>query len=164
MSRFSLLAASLFLVVGLMGAAPAQAQTDFRLGPRLGADFGDADAVFIGADARIDTPALPITINPAFDIYFVDPGSLVAISGNALYSFGVANQVFDPYAGGGLGIYRRGFENAGSSTDLGLNFIFGAEFSVGGVQPFAEAQVSPVFFENDTATLFSLKGGVLFNL
>lgn len=164
MSRFSLIAASLFLIAGLIGTAPAQAQTDFRLGPRIGGDFGDADALFIGADARIDTPALPITINPTFDVYFVDPGSLVSISGNALYSFGVANQVFDPYAGGGLGIYRFGFENAGSSTDLGLNFIFGAEFKFRGVQPFAEAQVSPVFSENDTATLFSLKGGVLFDL
>ena len=164
MNRFSLLTASLFLIVGLIGAAPAQAQTDFRLGPRLGADFGDADALFIGADARIDTPALPVTINPTFDVYFIDPGSLISISGNALYSFGVANQVFDPYAGGGLGIYRRGSDNAGSSTDLGLNFIFGSEFKFRGVNPFAEAQVSPVFFENDTATLFSLKAGVLFEL
>ncbi|PSQ96542.1 MAG: hypothetical protein BRD55_06175 [Bacteroidetes bacterium SW_9_63_38] len=163
MTRFSLLAATLFLVVGLLGTAPAQAQTDFRLGPRLGADFGDADVLFIGADARIDTPALPVTINPTFDVYFIDPGSLVSISGNALFSFGVVNQVFDPYAGGGLGVYRFGFENAGSSTDIGLNFIFGAEFEVGSLQPFAEAQVSPVFTEN-TATLFSLKGGVLFDL
>ena len=159
MSRFLLLAASLLLIGGLIGAAPAQAQTDIRLGPRLGVDFGDADALFIGADARIDTPALPVTINPTFDVYFIDPGSLISISGNALYSFGISNQVFDPYAGGGLGVY-----SAENSTALGLNFIFGAEFDVGGVQPFAEAQVSPVFFENDTATLFSLKGGVLFNL
>jgi hypothetical protein len=162
MNRFSLLTASLFLIVGLIGAAPAQAQTDFRLGPRLGADFGDADALFIGADARIDTPALPVTINPTFDVYFIDPGSLVSISGNALYSFGVANKVFDPYAGGGFGIYRFGFDG-GSSTDLGLNFIFGSEFKFRGVNPFAEAQVSPVFTEN-TATLFSLKAGVLFEL
>ena len=163
MSRFSLLAASLLLIAGLIGAAPAQAQTDFRLGPRLGADFGDVDALFIGADARIDTPALPVTINPTFDIYFWDPGSLVSVSGNALYSFGVTNQVFDPYAGGGLGIYRFGVDNGGSSTNLGLNFLFGAEFDVGGVQPFAEAQVSPIFGDGN-ATLFSLKGGVLFEL
>lgn len=161
MSRLSLLIASL-LVAGLIGVAPAQAQTDFRLGPRIGGDFGDADALFIGADARIDSPALPVTINPTFDIYFIDPGSLVAISGNALYTFGVSNQVFDPYAGGGLGIYRRGFDGA-SSTDLGLNFIFGAEFEFRGVQPFAEAQVSPIFGDGN-ATLFSLKGGVLFDL
>lgn len=162
MSRFSLLAASLLLIAGLIGAAPAQAQTDFRLGPRIGGDFGDADALFIGADARIDTPALPVTINPTFDVYFVDPGSLVSISGNALYSFGVANQVFDPYAGGGLGIYRFGFDG-NSNTNLGLNFIFGAEFKFRGVQPFAEAQVSPIFGDGN-ATLFSLKGGVLFEL
>ena len=145
-------------MAGLIGVAPAQAQTDFRLGPRLGADFGDVESVFIGADARIDTPALPVTINPTFDVYFNDP-TVIAISGNALYSIGVANQVFDPYTGGGLGVY-----SSDNSTALGLNFIFGAEFDVGGVQPFAEAQVSPVFFENDTATLFSLKGGVLFDL
>jgi len=105
----------------------------------------------------------PGSTPPTFDVYFVDPGSLVSISGNALYSFGVANQVFDPYAGGGIGIYRFGVENAGSSTDLGLNFIFGSEFEFRGVNPFAEAQVSPVFTEN-TATLFSLKAGVLFEL
>jgi len=161
MTRLTLILASLFLIVGLAGPQASQAQVDVRLGPRIGLDFGDVEEAFIGADARIDTPALPVTINPTFDLYFVDEGSFFSISGNALYTFGFNNQVFDPYAGGGLGIYRS--SNGDSSTDLGLNFLFGAEFDVGGVSPFAEAQVTPIFSEGDS-TLFTLKGGVLFNL
>jgi len=162
MTRLTLVLTSLFLMIGLAGPQASQAQVDFRLGPRIGADFGDVEDPFIGADARIDTPALPVTINPAFDLYFRDQGSFFAISGNALYTFGFNNPVFDPYAGGGLGIYRSSL-NDNSNTDLGLNFLFGAEFDVGGVSPFAEAQVTPIFSEGDS-TLFTLKGGVLFNL
>jgi hypothetical protein len=162
MNRLTLIAASLVLLIGLAGPQASQAQVDLRLGPRIGLDFGDVEEPFIGADARIDTPALPVTINPTFDLYFVDPGSFFSISGNALYMFGFNNQVFDPYAGAGLGIYRSSV-NDNSNTDLGLNFLFGAEFDVGGVSPFAEAQVTPIFNEA-SPTIFSLKGGVLFNL
>lgn len=141
--------------------AGAQAQVDVRLGPRLGVDFGDVEEAFVGADARIDAAVLPVTVNPALDVYFVDEGSFWSLSGNALYTFPVGVQVLDPYVGAGFGIYR--FSNGVSSTDLGLNFLLGTEFQVGGVRPFAELQVSPIFRE-DSVNLFSLKGGVLFSL
>lgn len=157
-----LLTAALFLGLGLMLPAPAQAQTDVRLGPRIGADFGDLEEGFIGADVRIETAGIPFTINPTLDFYFVDQGSFFSISGNGLYTFGIQNQVFDPYAGAGLGVYRRSVDDF-STTDLGLNFLFGAEFKVGSVRPFAEAQVTPIFGDGGF-NLFTLKGGILFGI
>lgn len=139
-----------------------QAQTDVRLGPRIGADFGDVEEVFVGADARIDVAGFPLTINPTFDLYFVDPGSFFSISANGLYTFGINNQVFDPYAGAGFGLYRRSVNDV-SDTNFGLNFLFGTEFTLGRLHPFVEAQVTPIFAET-TPTLFSLKGGLLFSL
>ena len=164
MKRLALLSASLFLVLGLLGPSTAQAQV--KLGPRLGFDAGDVEGAFIGADVRFGTAALPVTLNPTFDIYFPDAGSFWGLSGNALYTFGINNQVFDPYAGGGLGVYRRSIDVGtvdASSTDLGLNFLFGAEFSAGGLSPFLEAQVTPIFADG-SSTLFTIKGGLLFSL
>ncbi len=154
--------ASLLLVLGLMLPAATHAQTDVRLGPRIGADFGDVEEVFIGGDVRIDMAGFPVTLNPTFDVYFVDSGSFFSVSANGLYMFGRNNQVFDPYAGAGLGVYRRSGDNF-SATDLGLNALFGAEFMLGSLRPFVEAQVSPIFAD-DSITLFSLKGGLLFGL
>lgn len=154
----------LFLV--LMLPISANAQTEVALGPRVGIDVGDVEEVFIGADARISSPSLPVVVNPTFDYYFTS-GDLTfwGLSGNALYQFGVDNQEFTPYAGGGLGIYRRSFDTqfgSASSTDLGLNLLFGIQFPLESVRPFAEAQFTPVFAD-DSFNLFTIKGGILFS-
>lgn len=163
-------------IVFLFAAAPttARAQASFAVGPRIGVDVGDIEEVFIGADVRITSPNLPVVINPTFDFYFTDdPLTFWALSANALYPIGTNNEVFTPYAGAGLGIYRfsvddidTGFGSFGgaSSTDVGLNFVFGAQFLVENVTPFAEVQYSPVFTEGSTTNLFNLKGGILFDL
>lgn len=161
MKRFAIIAAALLLAV--VGPTEVQAQDDINVGARVGIDLGDVEEVFFGADARVQTEALPVTLNPTFDFYLVDPGSFWSLSGNALYPIEVENESFEPYAGGGLGIYQQSIGGF-SSTDVGINLLFGAEFPTDSVTPFAEAQYSPVFTTGTTTNLFSLKGGILFNL
>lgn len=161
MNRFAVLVASVLLVVFLPITAQGQ-QADIKIGPRVGLDAGDIEEPFIGADVRIGLPQSRISINPTFDYYLVDdPSDYWSLSTNALYHFGVDNQTFTPYSGAGLGVYRSS-DGGGSSTNLGLNALFGAEFHVGSVRPFVEAQYSPVFSDESTTSLFSVKGGLLF--
>jgi len=182
MRKLSFIAPALFAL--LLFAAPQQvdAQTSIEVGPRLGIDLGDASDIggdfFIGAEGRIGTDALPVIINPSFDYYFVDSPegvdrSLIAIDINALYEFGIDNQAFTPYAGGGIGITRvsvssegvdvPGFGSLGggssSSSEVGLNLIGGARFETGSLQPFAQAKINV----GSDITLFNLMGGLLFS-
>jgi hypothetical protein len=160
---------ALLLSLGLvLGASPAQAQVGFKVGPRLGIDAsedvsGESGEIFLGADARISSAALPIVINPTFDWYFVDdPLSFWSVSANALYPIGIDNAVFTPYFGGGVGLYNASIDGGDSSTDFGLNAIFGAQFlDAAPVTPFVEAQYSPVFSDPENRNLFSVKGGLL---
>lgn len=161
MKRLAIAATVLFLAFSV--PTEARGQTNVMVGPRIGLDAGDIEEPFIGADVRIGLPASPITINPTFDYYFTDdPLTYWALSANALYRFGVDNQVFTPYSGAGLGIYRSSVDGSGGSSDLGVNVLFGAEFSLGSLRPFLEAQYSPVFSDGNTTSLFNVKGGLLF--
>lgn len=157
---------TLLLALGLV-AAPAQAQVSFELGPRVGYDAGDVEELFIGADVRVSSAALPLIINPTFDYYFIEDvgdvdNGLWALSVNALYPFGVSNAVFTPYGGAGVGLYNFSFGDS-STTDVGLNLVFGAQFlNTGVVKPFVEAQYSPIFSDPENTNLFTVKGGLLF--
>lgn len=154
------------LALFLTAAPAAQAQTTFEIGPRVGYEIDDLEELFIGADVRIMVAGLPVVINPTFDYYLVDVGSLLQLSGNALYTFGINNQVFTPYAGAGVGITRFSFDDEDipdnidtSTTEFGLNVIGGATFSLGNLKPFAQAQLT-----FGDAELVTLGGGVLFSL
>ncbi|PSQ79739.1 MAG: hypothetical protein BRD41_06625 [Bacteroidetes bacterium QS_1_63_11] len=164
---FALLATAAFLALSIpteaSGQTAASAETAVKVGPRVGLDAGDIEEPFAGADVRIGQPASRIVINPTFDFYFTeDPLTFWSLSTNALYRFGVNNEAFTPYSGAGLGVYRSSIEGGGGATGLGLNAVFGAEFRVGSVGPFVEAQYSPVFAEGSTTSIFSVKGGLLF--
>lgn len=163
MKRLALLGMIVLLAFSL--PIDARGQTSFKIGPRVGLDAGDVGEPFIGADVRVGLPNSRIAINPTFDYYLVDdPQSFSSFSTNALYRFGVNNQAFTPYSGAGLGVYRSSVDGGGSTTDLGLNALFGAEFLLGRVQPFVEAQYSPIFSEGGTGSLFTVKGGLLLRL
>jgi len=153
---------SVVLLLAVMLPTAASAQSQLTVGPRLGIDAGDIEEVFIGADVRISSPALPVTVNPTFDFYFTpDNTTFWGLSANALYPFGANNQQFTPYSGAGLGLYRLD-TSGGDATDLGLNLLFGIEFPLGSLRPFAEVQYTPVFAD-DSYNLFTVKGGLLFS-
>jgi hypothetical protein len=176
MKRFSLLLASFVLALGVMVPTTAQGQASFKIGPRLGipvGDISDGASVFIGADARVKTAALPVVPSGSFDYYFTDTDgySVFAVDLNALYEFGIDNAVFVPYAGGGLAITRSSFDSPGvsvggqtfgggstSSTEVGLNIVGGARFPLGGLEPFAQLNAT---LGGDVQRL-GITGGLLF--
>lgn len=123
----------------------------FEIGPRLGADvFGDVEEIFLGADARIGIPALPVKINPTFDYYFTDGFDFYQFSANALLDItGGAMPNISPYVGAGLGISNISVDVdtpfgsiSGDDSDIGINLIGGASISAGGFNPFAQVQVT----------------------
>jgi len=166
----------LCLGVGLLAPGAASAQTTVKLGPRLGIPVGDIEDaggnLFLGADARFNTDALPVVLNPSIDFYLMDdvPGtsvdqSVFTIDLNALYEFGVDNEAFTPYAGGGIGITRRSIDDSSvpgdfDDTDVGLNVVGGVRFPLESVEPFA--QVNAVV-GGDWDRL-GITGGILFRL
>lgn len=149
MSRLVSIAA-LLLFVGIALPTSAQAQADLKIGPRIGVPVGDvSDAggnFFFGADLRLSTVALPVVPNASFDFYLVDSDqaieSIYAVDLNALYEFGIANQVFTPYAGGGLGITGSSVENADGDTELGVNIVGGARFLIEPIEPFVQVNAT----------------------
>ena len=166
-NRLAVLATAAFLALTIpteaIGQTASSGEMTVKVGPRVGLDAGDIGEPFVGADVRVGLPASRIAINPTFDFYFTEkPPTFWSLSTNALYRFGVDNEAFTPYSGAGLGVYRSSTERGGGSAELGLNAVFGAEFRVGSVGPFVEAQYSPVFTEESTTSIFSVKGGLLF--
>lgn len=165
LASFILLIAFAFLLT----PQQATAQTEIEVGPRLGIDVGDASDIggdfFIGAEGRITPEAFPVSINPSIDYYFVDVDgySLLTFDINALYEFGVDNEAFTPYAGGGLGFVRSSVDfgelGSASNTEVGLNLVGGAAFETGSVKPFAQAKVNV----GSDFTLLNLMGGLLFS-
>ncbi|MFQ5570629.1 MAG: outer membrane beta-barrel protein [Rhodothermales bacterium] len=152
-------------VFAVAGMQDARAQTQIDFGPRIGFDIGgDLEEFFIGADGRVGVASLPVLFNGTFDFYFVDNVDIFQFSINALYEFGISNEAFTPYVGGGIGISRISTDDDfgifdRSTTDTGLNLIGGATFGFGNLKPFAQAQIT--FGDLD---LFTVGGGLLFNL
>jgi len=186
MKRFSF--ATLFVALLFLAVPSQDAHAQVKIGPRAVlsvGDISDAGGDFgIGADVRFLAGDLPVTFNGAFDYYFVSdqeiPGTneeigatIFTIDFNALYMFGVDNQAFTPYAGGGLGITRASTDDVEVSTGVGtvtqegtsdtevnLNIIGGAEFPLEQFTPFVQAQ----FGVGGDVDRFNIAGGLLFNL
>lgn len=157
--KLSIIAALAALVL-VFSPQQADAQA-IEIGPRIGYEVDDWDALFVGADARFGVGALPVRINPYFDYYFLDDAgpieqSLVQFGANALYEFGIANQAFTPYAGAGLAFSRYSWGD-NSNTEAGLNLLFGSRFGFGSVRPFIQANVTVGDYD-----FFSVQGGLLF--
>ncbi len=153
-------------VLPLVVATPAQAQTQWSLVPHLGFNI-DNDELYLGANARIELPSAPVTINPGFDWYpFIGSQnvdvSLFVVDMDVLYH--LKAQSIEPYVGGGLFWSRTSVNVAGlgggTATDVGLNLKGGAVFRpLGKLRPFAEGVIA---ISGGSALL--LKGGFLFSM
>ncbi|MFB6230376.1 MAG: outer membrane beta-barrel protein [Salinibacter sp.] len=181
--RLTVAVAGLLLTFGLVLPPGAHAQMEdegseatIKIGPRIGlpvGDLSDAGTLFFGAEGRADLGDLPVVANASFDYYLTDIENTTyfAVDLNALYEFGIENQSFVPYAGGGLGITRVSFETQGvdipgggtvggtssSETEIGLNLVGGARFPVGSIEPFAQLNITL----GDTQRV-GITGGLLF--
>lgn len=149
----------------LLLASSSHAQTDesgFELGPRLTLGAGDLDDVALGGALRIGSPSFPLRGSGAFDVYLSEENaSTFTVDLNAHIPFDVARQ-YTPYFGAGLGITRvSGLEGDGSTTDLGLNVVGGAEVDLQGVlRPFVQAQLTL----GDMYDRIGFTGGLLFDI
>ena len=177
------------LAVLLAAAAPqqqARAQAQIELGPRVGYEIDQFDALTLGGDVRVSTAALPVQINGTVDYFFLDDVSqdfgngdsfeasqrLLKFAVNGLFEFGIDNQYFTPYAGPGLSVTRYSLSSDAdidgqnvdfdddSETDVGLNAVGGAEFGLGGLRPFVQAE----FVLLGDAEPVQLTAGLLFNV
>jgi hypothetical protein len=178
------------LAVLLVAAAPqqqARAQAQVELGPRVGYEIEQLNELSVGADLRASTAALPFQVNGTFDYYFaseefdasdfddsderenafIGAERVFRFTANALYEAGLDNQYFTPYFGPGLSVTRISYVDESvdvfgddSTTDLGLNAVGGAEFGLGGLRPFVQAE----FVLLGDAEPVQLTAGLLFNV
>lgn len=121
----------------VLAAASAGAQASTHLGMRIGYNF-DTEEVLLSANLTV-----PMTSRtefyPSIDIYMPDRGNRIGFNGDVkvLFPTTAGPQL---YAGGGLGIVNRN-DGDFSSTDLGVNLLFGLESRTGWIHPFAEGRV-----------------------
>lgn len=167
MKRFAVLFAALLLGGALTLPMSSEAQ-GLKVGPRLGIPLGtlsDASSVFVGADARLQVPALPIVPQASFDYYLMDADnvSVYTVDINALYEFPLPNPMFKPYAGAGIGITGSSVDTqlgTQSDTDAGLNLVGGARFPLSTIEPFV--QLNAVVTGDSDEPRVGLAGGILF--
>jgi len=150
--------ALLLVALLLASTAPATAQS-IDLGPRFGVDVDTVNEAYVGLEARITAPVLPVTLNPGFDVYFVEGGkSFLTFDANVLLPLGIDNQLFTPYTGAGLVVTREA--NGATDTSAGVQVLAGAAFGFGNLRPFVQAKAS----FGASPDLASLSGGLLFRL
>ena len=147
---------SIFALSLIFSTRDAAAQN--AIGANVGYDI-DAEEWFAGAQFRLAPASLPVIINPSVETFFVDGFTWLHFDLNALYPFGVDNTTFTPYAGAGLGIDYIKSENGDGNTDAGLNLLFGANFGMGRIQPFAEARIRV-----DSEVGVAVRGGILLGI
>lgn len=167
--------AALVLLCTLALPHTADAQVGFTIGPRLSLDVGDdidpnSSTFAAGADVRVSSVALPFIINPTYDFYFLDDqnGADVhrsMLNVNALFPFGINNQVFTPYSGLGVGFLFASVGDNDTTTDAGINIVTGAQFDLLPLKPFVELGYSIYFTDGDNnLNAFGIRGGLLFGL
>lgn len=137
---------SLAVVVAVGGISAAEAQV------RFGGQFNAAEDTDLGLGPRLawDVTQLgaPLQVITTFDVFFPDGDvDYWELNGNLVYKFALEDTPkLVPYAGGGLNIAHVDRDggpgvSAGSDTDVGVNFLGGAEFPLGGFAPFVELRV-----------------------
>lgn len=183
--------AALLLTTSAMQPAHAQGvEPTIDLGVRGTYEVDDLQSFALGAGLRISGLGLPIIINPTFDYYFVgddifvgdeglgtnnnfpDVESFYQFTANALIDFGFENRVFTPYAGAGVSVlsisyaededftFPADFDD--TVTDIGLNLLAGASFSLGRFEPFVQANF--VVGDEDGYEPAAVSFGLLFSL
>ncbi len=181
---------SLLALLLLAATVPqsARAQT-IDLGVRGSYEVDRLESFAVGAGLRISGLGLPIIINPTFDYYFVgdnvfigdeeafenefpDVQSFYQFTANALIDFGFETKVFTPYAGAGVSVISYSFtedENVPfppdfdvTVTDIGLDLLAGATFSMGRLEPFVQANF--VVADDEGYEPAAVTVGLLFSL
>jgi opacity protein-like surface antigen len=186
--------ALLFAATAQAQGASGSSGRPFKLGGALGAtiplgDFSDgADLGFhLGGLIEYKPQAVPVNLrgeityhrNGLKNDFFAseDPTfnhidghfSMLNFVGNVVIPFGDAKSSAQPYAIGGVGIYRMkasaefgGVDISTSSTKFGLNVGGGFNFNLSGFETFVEARFHSVFTEGSNTSFIPLSFGFKF--
>lgn len=128
---------SLAAVAALALAPAATAQTRLVVG---GGFDVDREAAYLGAGVRAPMGTLPLTLAPHADVYFRDNATDLQGNVDALYHF--QGRSFSPYIGAGLGVQYFKPKSGDSSTDVGANLLFGADFGGVRLKPYVQARIT----------------------
>ena len=125
--RLFLVAAAMAALVG--ASSPASAQ-GMRVGVRAGASV-DPDQFYFGG--HVETPAIVdrIHLRPNLEIGVGDDQTLIGVNIEAVYKYPLHRSLWVLYGGGGPAINYYDFDNDGSDTRGGLNFVGGLEHDRG---------------------------------
>ena len=186
--------ALLFAATAQAQGASGSSGRPFKLGGALGAtvplgNFSDgADLGFhLGGLIEYKPQAVPVNLrgeityhrNGLKNDFFAseDPAfnnvnghfSMLNFVGNIVIPFGDAKSSAQPYAIGGLGIYRAkasaefgGVDISTSSTKFGINVGGGFNFNLSGFETFVEARFHSVFTEGNNTNFIPLSFGFKF--
>jgi hypothetical protein len=133
--QFLGLAATLAAVTILVSATPARADL---VGLRAGV-YTDLNKPFVGFEL-ISPITHDVYFNPNVEYVFIDNDKYFTFNGDFHYDFHTHNRAF-VWVGGGLAvIYENPDGPAGSSTDVGANFLFGIGIK-GDVIPYIQAKL-----------------------
>lgn len=128
----------------------ARAQSDpgsdvgFRgWGPRLGVSI-NPDQFHFGAHLDFGNFAQHVRFQPNIEVGLGDDLTLVTVNAEAAYRFSSRWDAWTPYAGGGLGVNIRSYDNGNDSeTEIGVNLLGGIEKGISnGDRFFLEAKFS----------------------
>ncbi len=99
-------------------------------GPRIGLSV-DPDQLTFGGQLHVGEIAPSLTFDPNLEIGLGDHITTIQPNFDLQYHFDIANSVWKPYAGGGLGIafysWDAGGPGGSSDTSVGGNLVVGAE-------------------------------------
>jgi len=122
--RVSFLVCLVYLgVTGVVAVTPAQAQVN--AGVQAGLSL-DPDQFYFGGHIETTPLVDRLRFRPSVDIGIGDDGTLVAGNFDFTYTF-PASQPWSLYVGAGPTINWYDFDDSGSDTEGGFNFIIGAK-------------------------------------
>jgi hypothetical protein len=152
------------LIALAASSATAQEKTRPFVAPYLGYNVDGTEALFgaaVGIPVRVGSTQLLVT--PGLEFYpFLDNGSVYTINVDVHYPIYIPESKFRPYVGGGILLNRMSFDAFGTQvtdTNSQLSAIGGADFGLGALRPFAEANLR---FINDATLILKAGGKIAF--
>jgi len=141
-SRWFVARWTLPVVMVVMTASVANAQRASAANAQrahVGARFGyDYDVKIPLVSTQVTVPVTrTVEFYPSVDIYLPDQGSMMGFNGDVKFNMPTNHPRM--YVGTGLGVQTRTLRRS-STTDVGINALFGVETRAGWVHPFVEGR------------------------
>lgn len=124
---------TLLLLAACLAGTPTEAGAAMPgnkgFGPRLGLSV-DPDQIVVGVHASLGQLAPHVRFQPNVELGFGDDVTLVEINADVHYRFQNNWDVWNPYAGAGLGLGFAAVDGADDQSDLQVHLVGGVEKGV----------------------------------